>query len=121
MASPGIQATQPCFQPEAGGGVGECAQASVASLRRAFYPAELQTLMHDQSLLVPEGGSVPVPGSGVAVGVGVRTALSALLVPDDPLQNSVFVLYFRTNNKNSLNVYVNRSLNFTPCARYPRG
>lgn len=35
-----------------------------------ILPAELGTLMHDQGLLVPEAGSVPVPGSGVAVGRG---------------------------------------------------
>lgn len=53
--------------------------------------------------------------------MGSRRALSPLLVPDEPLPYSVFALCCRTNSKNSLNVYVKHSLNFTPFPRCPRG
>lgn len=57
------------------------------SLLCAFYPAELRTLMHDRDLLVGGGGE---GGARPGRRVGVATQLSPLVVPDEPLQYSVF-------------------------------
>lgn len=60
---------------------------------------------------------LPVPGRRV----GVATQFSPLVVPDEPLQSSLFALHSRTNSKSSLNVYFKHSLDFTPFSCYPRG